>query len=378
MRQSNPTTHPTVSLICRGLGLWIGSVALAFALISPPGFAQSPEATSIPVEQISKNAKKALAATMAVLFDKAQSNPVAAIFFAPGVRERWAGKFSYPGFSISDMVITVDQQANEVGQVAGLLRLVAQPGRRAMVSFITDYSGGADAIVVSSVSLLEVAPDIPAALVFLTPPNTVQTEQYLLANDYSGLLQAVISQAVSLNAKSGSQDLLVGPGIYDVFTFIMDRSLPGSVFDLHLQETTQVGLPAAHMNFDGWQVLRARTNFAFASDANMTVKILYIAGASVQPNQATAREIAAFIFHPVAQPAPAASASPATNALLSLGKSVDARKVQQRLKDLGFLSGAVDGAWGPQARQALRTFKNANGLENSAIWDKETQSLLMP
>ena len=60
---------------------------------------------------------------------------------------------------------------------------------------------------------------------------------------------------------------------------------------------------------------------------------------------------------------------------LDLLRSSDVRRVQQRLIDLGFLSGASDGAWGPRSQRALRDFRIAQGLGDGG-WDKSTEQQL--
>jgi peptidoglycan hydrolase-like protein with peptidoglycan-binding domain len=49
-----------------------------------------------------------------------------------------------------------------------------------------------------------------------------------------------------------------------------------------------------------------------------------------------------------------------------------ANGAQKRLLDLGFFRGPVNGAWGPQSRNALRAFKIANGLTADDIYDVGT------
>lgn len=51
------------------------------------------------------------------------------------------------------------------------------------------------------------------------------------------------------------------------------------------------------------------------------------------------------------------------------GIPVDAKKVQDRLIELGFLTGPADGIWGTKSRMALRAFKIANGLAADDKWD---------
>jgi peptidoglycan hydrolase-like protein with peptidoglycan-binding domain len=50
-----------------------------------------------------------------------------------------------------------------------------------------------------------------------------------------------------------------------------------------------------------------------------------------------------------------------------------ATRIQQRLIELGFLSGAADGVWGPRSRNALRGFRLANRLGSDDTWDELTQ-----
>ena len=53
-----------------------------------------------------------------------------------------------------------------------------------------------------------------------------------------------------------------------------------------------------------------------------------------------------------------------------------ATDVQQRLIELGYLSAAADGKWGPLSKRALVEFKQRAGLENSDSWDADTERAL--
>jgi Putative peptidoglycan binding domain len=66
-----------------------------------------------------------------------------------------------------------------------------------------------------------------------------------------------------------------------------------------------------------------------------------------------------------------------TPQLLDLREIENAKQVQQRLIDLGFLFGAADGSWGQRSRRALQEFRAANGLGESDIWDEATQERLL-
>jgi hypothetical protein len=62
--------------------------------------------------------------------------------------------------------------------------------------------------------------------------------------------------------------------------------------------------------------------------------------------------------------------------LLDLGRLEDAKRVQRRLTELGFLLGTANGTWGPRSRQALRDFRVAQGLGNSDTWDEKAEQAL--
>jgi Putative peptidoglycan binding domain len=62
---------------------------------------------------------------------------------------------------------------------------------------------------------------------------------------------------------------------------------------------------------------------------------------------------------------------------LDLRDIENAKRVQQRLIDLGFLYGAADGVWGQRSRRALQEFRAANGIGESDTWDEATQEWLL-
>ena len=62
---------------------------------------------------------------------------------------------------------------------------------------------------------------------------------------------------------------------------------------------------------------------------------------------------------------------------LDLSDIENAKRVQQRLIDLGFLFGAADGIWGQGSRRALRDFRAANGLGEGDTWDEATRERLL-
>ncbi len=54
-----------------------------------------------------------------------------------------------------------------------------------------------------------------------------------------------------------------------------------------------------------------------------------------------------------------------------------AAKVQDRLRELGYLDEIADGIWGPSSRAALRQFRRTQGLGGDDRWDSATQQALM-
>jgi hypothetical protein len=66
-----------------------------------------------------------------------------------------------------------------------------------------------------------------------------------------------------------------------------------------------------------------------------------------------------------------------TPQLLDLREIENAKQVQQRLIDLGFLFGGADGSWGQRSRRALQEFRAANGIGEGDTWDEATQERLL-
>jgi ATP-dependent protease ClpP protease subunit len=69
-------------------------------------------------------------------------------------------------------------------------------------------------------------------------------------------------------------------------------------------------------------------------------------------------------------------AEPPSTPQLDLNNIEDAKRVQQRLIDLGFLFGSADGIWGPLSRGALEDFRATQEIGPGDTWDETTQQLL--
>jgi len=77
-----------------------------------------------------------------------------------------------------------------------------------------------------------------------------------------------------------------------------------------------------------------------------------------------------------AEPTPEPTPEPAYTELAKGAKGEDVKLLQQRLKDLGYLSGSVDGDFGGGTERAVSAFQNQNGLEATGKADVATQELL--
>jgi len=82
-----------------------------------------------------------------------------------------------------------------------------------------------------------------------------------------------------------------------------------------------------------------------------------------------------------APPTPAAESTPKIEdnsrvVLTDLTKKGEARRVQQRLIELGYLNGVADGIWGPLSQRALQEFRTTMAIGNDNSWDERTQQQL--
>ena len=75
--------------------------------------------------------------------------------------------------------------------------------------------------------------------------------------------------------------------------------------------------------------------------------------------------------------AEASAANPSSAAAnLDLAKVPDAKRVQQRLIELGYFSGPASGVWGLKSRGALSEFRTAENLGQDDHWDQATEGKL--
>jgi peptidoglycan hydrolase-like protein with peptidoglycan-binding domain len=107
------------------------------------------------------------------------------------------------------------------------------------------------------------------------------------------------------------------------------------------------------------------------------------AGSTTQPSLATLDAPSSDAATPRI-PSPMVSDRSANRMLASAAASADidllqletAINAQKRLAQLGYFRGPINGTWGPQSRNALRSFKTANGLPNDDALDRATAARL--
>jgi len=74
--------------------------------------------------------------------------------------------------------------------------------------------------------------------------------------------------------------------------------------------------------------------------------------------------------------APTASPSPTPDSLAKGDRGDSVKELQQRLKDLGFYNGAVDGDYGSNTTEAVRLFQRQHGIDPDGAADSGTIALL--
>jgi hypothetical protein len=145
----------------------------------------------------------------------------------------------------------------------------------------------------------------------------------------------------------------------------LGRGVPQDLLQAHLWLTlAATGLPVGPQ----------RTTAVHARDA---------VAARLTPPQLTRAQALAREWQPKSEtpgertPVPAPAPLPAPPAVpVSPPRQALIRQIQERLQAAGFTPGAMDGALGPQTRNALRLFQNAKGLPPTGELDEKTLAAL--
>lgn len=140
----------------------------------------------------------------------------------------------------------------------------------------------------------------------------------------------------------------------------------GQTFDTVVTPTpsvTPTPTPAPTSNEVDWSAWDFGNDTATNPPSNVSPTSAPISGATSAPQIGTAT------LPPTTAPtnAPSATATPSStssgSSTLKMGSTgSDVKRLQQRLKDLGYLTGSADGDFGAATEQAVRDFQSANGL----------------
>lgn len=138
----------------------------------------------------------------------------------------------------------------------------------------------------------------------------------------------------------------------------------GQTFDTIITPTptvTATPTPAPTSNEVNWSDWNFGNDVATNPPSNVSPTVAPIGGTTSAPQigTATARPTTA----PSSAPSSATATPSSSGGSLKTGSSgSDVKRLQQRLKDLGYLSGSVDGKFGAATETAVRDFQAANGL----------------
>lgn len=75
-------------------------------------------------------------------------------------------------------------------------------------------------------------------------------------------------------------------------------------------------------------------------------------------------------------PTPSPTVTPPTDTLRSGASGAEVKQLQQRLSDLGYFTGTVDGKFGQATVKALKAFQKKNGLTQDAVYGAQTRTVL--
>lgn len=78
----------------------------------------------------------------------------------------------------------------------------------------------------------------------------------------------------------------------------------------------------------------------------------------------------------VVTPSPSPTPNPPKDTVRPGDKSDDAKRVQQRLKELGYYTGDVDGSFGPASVAALKAFQKKSALDDDGVCGTQTRAVL--
>jgi len=286
------------------------------------------------------------------------------------------------GFSVFQIdVMDVKEVSGSPGlfDVKFLMAMRDDFGRMYIANVYVQYFKSNKGPMVLAAEVIPIIAPQPKLRFYVVPAQSLKPT-LSSAPSAAGFFSAVVTNAIPQERLNGA---VAGGGEFMVVGLNQFRTPPGDEIRIAVDgdAAARQGFSegAVVLNFDGWQVGLLPLRIEAGAPAPV-VKAFFRSVITARPPHVVASfKLGGGAPGAKAKAAPAPQAAPAaTGARMMLNDPGDARKVQQRLKDLGFYAGSVDGKWGASSRTALRQFKSMNGLEDSPIWDDDTQGLLFP
>ena len=300
-----------------------------------------------------------------------------------------------------------------VEKISGTFAKVTYAGQEGYVK--TDY------IVVKKIVKATATPSPTPVVVTVSPAESASSYQVLMKGSSGNAVVSLQQALVELGFLSGNADGVFGAGTHNaVVAFQEKNSYPATgVVDANLQAFIYSGKPKNYkgiktdvktlapiegitirLNDQGYQVSKVQTRLAelgyytgdvsgkYTSATRTAVKNfqkkngLTADGVCGEATQNKLFGASALTANATATPKPTATPTAVPTyqlptATVREGDSgANAKLVQQRLKDLGYYTGKVDGKFGSGSVAALQTFQKKHGLDDDGVAGASTCAIL--
>jgi hypothetical protein len=356
--------------------------AVLFLLLMTIGSSKAVGAES----QITPDARLASNAMVLALRHVEIDPNVLPVRFAEGVRNIIADpNFYFKGFFLSNLFL---QKHESIPKKPGHRNLVGTAmfgdlfGRTVTVVFSVKYRDENGILVIYQAVADYVSAIEPEVMWFVVPEERVLSDMFD-GTKSTEQIQAFIATA-GLGELSQSKMKEIQP--YYVFGIVMDRLADD---DTIVFRATTKGERAEMLhveNINGWQIGIYKGSFA-PIDIGVKLTLSAELNSVFSKNSQMLSTTKAYPANPLAKKLtnqntqtaqPATTPTQGKSDLISLSDINNVHRVHMRLSQLGFYEGDIDTKWAKASRVALRKFKVTNGLEDSAVWDGETQEVLFP
>jgi peptidoglycan hydrolase-like protein with peptidoglycan-binding domain len=315
--------------------------------------------------------------------------------------------FKYEGFDLMLVDIfgyeptALDVNTAEV-LLAGMLHFEDDIGRKASTYFTVRYSVTKNKILIEASDVVAVPPVFPRLEAYFVPQSAFAnlqegdlsnfTDLYL----YSSLsAEPMVASDEERKAREAYEKMSLwkkvaagakGQEDYFIIVFCMDRLASGSELKMTLSDSMgTLGQELAEVvyRYDaGWRTMIAGGKFNPDSPStHFYANVTY----TLDPRGGTEPLLIGSFknekdYSPLQTPKMLAQqpGDPIANGAVFLNPDTpqDASQIQNRLRQLGYFQGPVDGKFGAQSKDALSRFVAAAGVEGDGIWTLEVQKKL--